>query len=301
MVLRWYSNLLYWLKRASSVNKRVTILAKMSHCTAGKKTLDMNSKNLRYELLLNTGRCVVNFSPDALTPRVTVIHSLLCLTPWPSELTVQYDLDDVVQCCKADSPMLIMHSSGTSISVLQISCKRFSTCMGLMLLCSPHLFLVDVEMRFKYFSSHPFDATNVWRETIYDGFNDSAQSCKNLSQKNRALFLSTSPVMFSVGALISTRICHWCTMPVRSCTWVDKETFLSPSQFDSNATCLITSLSFQIFETVGHATKNSNAACSCVAPGWLRKLRTANFVLTSKRLRFFALTDMCAGFGIQKQ
>ena len=29
-------------KRASTVTKRVTILAKMSHCTVGKKTLDMN-------------------------------------------------------------------------------------------------------------------------------------------------------------------------------------------------------------------------------------------------------------------
>ena len=123
--------------------------------------------------------CVVNFSPDALTPRVTVICSLICLTPWPSELTVQYDLDDVVQCCKANSSMLIMHSCGTSISVLQTSCKHFSTCMGLMLLCSPHLFIVDVEMRFKYFLIHPFDATNVWRETISDDFKHSAKSCKS--------------------------------------------------------------------------------------------------------------------------
>ena len=127
--------------------------------------------------------CVVNFSPETLTPRVTVIYSLLHLTPWPSELTVQYDLDDIMQCCKANSSMSIMHSSGTSISILQISCKCFSTCMGLMLLCSLHLFLVDVEMHFKYFSSHPFDATNVWRETISDGFKHSAKSCKILTQK----------------------------------------------------------------------------------------------------------------------
>ena len=148
--------------------------------------------------------CVVNFSPDALTPRVTVICSLLPLTPQPSELTVQYDLDDVVQCCKANSSMLIIHSSGTSISVLWISSKCFSTCMGLMLLCSPLLVLVDVETCFKYFSSHPFDATNVWKETISDGFKHSAKSCKILSKK--------------------TEPCSWA--PLQSCSvWVHQSQY----------------------------------------------------------------------------
>ena len=54
------------------------------------------------------------------------------------------------------------------------------------------------------------------------------QSHARASLEKKPLFLSTSPVMFSVGALISTHICHWCTMSARSCTQVDKENFLNP-------------------------------------------------------------------------
>ena len=41
------------------MRKRASILAKMSQYTAGKETLDMNYKNLGYELLLNTRRGMV--------------------------------------------------------------------------------------------------------------------------------------------------------------------------------------------------------------------------------------------------
>lgn len=101
-------------------------------------------------------------------------------------------------CCKADSSILIMHSSVTSISVLKNSCKYFSTYMRLWLLFSLDFFLLYVKMCFRYFSNLQFDATNFWREIECDGFKHSAKSCKILSQKNIILFFSTSSLILTV-------------------------------------------------------------------------------------------------------
>lgn len=131
---------------------------------------------------------MVKFSPEALITSVIVILSLLRLTLGPSELAVEYKHVDVVWCCKADSSMLIIHSSETSINASQILWKCFSIWIKLKLLCSPHIFTLDVETCFKYFSNHPFEATNVWRWTISDYFKHFSKSFRILFWKNRAFF-----------------------------------------------------------------------------------------------------------------
>jgi hypothetical protein len=47
-------------------------VAKKSHFTVGKKTLDPSSKNLRYELLLNTGQ--VRDSPNEGTDLFNILE-----------------------------------------------------------------------------------------------------------------------------------------------------------------------------------------------------------------------------------
>lgn len=125
--------------------------------------------------------------------------------------------------CKTELSKLIMNSCDTSINILQNWCKCFFICMRCNFL---QLQLLDVEMRFTYFLRNNFDTKNTQNNIVCDAVKHYAKSNQILSKKNTDFFLSILPILLSVDLMISTWICHQCTMFVKSSTCDDVKVFL---------------------------------------------------------------------------
>lgn len=160
--------------------------------------------------------------------------------------------------------MLIMHTNVACICVLQYSCNVFALapnwiyyvlCIFFpwMLRSASNIYISfhSMQQMSKFMLHYIYVLQNrimsMSKENYIWYFKHFAKWFNILSQRNRALILSSLPVMLTMGSLTSMCRCHGCTMLVRNCTRVDMESFLISSQFHFNAICLLNFISFQTF------------------------------------------------------